>query len=175
MVTLPGGDGASLLPSSHAIKWLHQYADTSGCFSLLPAHSRQPRPPHSPFFGLSLLFHFLLPFSKCSHYNKLNFHGSISFFPIMEAWHISSRKYFQNHNWNAIIHNRNGRRRGIDLALVSGGRHVNDIFYFLSLPHGTPPAGHARLPLLSPGWTHSPSHSQQPEGKLGNTKPSMSL
>lgn len=39
------------------------------------------------------------------------------------------------------MHNGNWRRRVIDLALVSGGRHVNYIFYFLSLPGSMSPTG----------------------------------
>lgn len=39
------------------------------------------------------------------------------------------------------MHNGHGRRRVIDLALVSDGRHVNYIFYFLSLPGSMSPTG----------------------------------
>lgn len=42
----------------------------------------------------------------------------------------------------------------MDLALVSSGRHVNDILYFLSLPWSASLAGQVHWPFplsLSPG------------------------
>lgn len=62
-----------------------------------------------------------------------------------------------------ILHYRNGRRRLIDGALVSGGRHINDIFHFLSIPEHIPPPP---MPWAEPTF----SHTQLPEGKLGDTK-----
>ena len=158
-----------MTPSTYRPLW--------GCFPSQPplftaGNPGSPPPIFLPLSSLSFPSFFL---KKCSPCNKLNFQGSISFFPIVEPWLISSRKYFPNHNWNAIIHNRKGRRGVIDLALVSGGRHVNDILYFLSLPWSAFLAGQVHRPLSPQAEpVLSLTHLQQPAGTFRNTTSTMS-